>query len=146
VLLAGHEVFGERRYLDLLAARLHAELERQDARGAFPGYGGTFVTALELLEALDYGAAKGVEVLPETELVEPLLRAARFSLSLQEKSSPDRWMLGGVYGQSNYAHARDVVHGRDAGYALQLWLRLAGCRASTYTVLGWERKGSGKKR
>lgn len=48
-------------------------------------------------------------------------------------------MLGGVYGQSNYAHARDVVHGRDAGYALQLWLRLAGFRASTYTVLGWEK-------
>jgi hypothetical protein len=145
VLLAGHEVFGEKRYLELFAARLRTELERQDARGAFPGYGGTFVTALELLEALDYAAAQGVEILPEAELVEPLLRAARFSLTLQEKSSPDRWMLGGVYGQSNYAHARDVVHGRDAGYALQLWLRLAGCRASTYTVLGWGRRASGKK-
>jgi len=145
VLLAGHEVFGEQRYLDLLAARIRTELERQDARGAFPGYGGTFVTALELLEALDYAAAQGVEVLPEAELVEPLLRAARFSLTLQERESPDRWMLGGVYGQSNYAHARDVVHGRDAGYGLQLWLRLAGCRASTYTVLGWERRSARRK-
>jgi hypothetical protein len=135
-LLAGCQAFGERRYVELVAARLRAELARQDARGAFPGYGGTFVTALELLEALDL-AAEGVEVLPAGELVEPLLAAARFSLSLQEKASPDRFMLGGVYGQSNYAHARDVVHGRDAGYALQLWLRLAGQRASTYTVLGW---------
>ena len=41
-----------------------------------------------------------------------------------------------------HAHARDVVHGRDTGYAMQLWLRLAGYRASMYTVLGWEpRKG-----
>jgi hypothetical protein len=144
VLLAGHDAFGDKRYLELFASRIRTELARQDERGAFPGYGGTFVTALELLEALDYSAAKGVEIMPEHELLDPLLRAARFSLSLQEKSSPDRWMLGGVYGHSNYAHARDVVHGRDCGYGLQLWLRLAGCRASTYTVLGWERKRSGK--
>jgi hypothetical protein len=143
-LFAGYETFGERRYLDLAATRLRAELARQDARGAFPGYGGTFVTALELLEALDVAAARGVATLPEEDLVEPLLRAARFGLTLQERSSPDRYMLGGVYGQSNYAHARDVIHGRDTGYALQLWLRLAGYRAATYTALGWSggrRKG-----
>jgi len=136
-LLAGYKAFGRKEYLELVAARLRAELARQAPNGAFPGYGGTFVTALELLEALDL-AADGVPVLPAHELVEPLLAAARFSLSLQERTSPDRFMLGGVYGQSNYAHARDVVHGRDAGYALQLWLRLAGQRAATYTVLGWE--------
>ena len=77
--------------------------------------------------------------------MEPLLRAGRFSLTLQEKTNPDRYMLGGVYGQCNYAHGRDVVHGRDAGYALQLWLRLAGHRASTYTALGWERKAAARK-
>jgi hypothetical protein len=145
VLFAGHQAFGRKPYLELAAARLRTELARQDARGAFPGYGGTFVTALELLEALDL-AAEGAEVLPAGELVGPLLAAARFSLSLQERTSPDRFMLGGVYGQSNYAHGRDVVHGRDAGYALQLWLRLAGYRAATYTVLGWEcRNGKRKK-
>lgn len=142
-LFAGHEAFRNKRYLELAAARLRAELARQDDRGAFPGYGGTFVTALELIEALDL-AAEGAEVLPPDELREPLLRAARFSLSLQEKTSPDRFMLGGVYGQSNYAHARDVVTGRDTAYALQLWLRLAGCRASTYTVLGWEKAARGQ--
>jgi hypothetical protein len=146
VLLAGYEAFGEKRYLELFAARIRTELKRQDARGAFPGYGGTFVTALELVEALDFAATRHVEILPAAELTEPLLKAARFSLSLQEKSSPDRWILGGVYGQSNYAHARDVVHGRDAGYALHLWLRLAGFRAATYTVLGWERKPSRNKK
>ena len=57
---------------------------------------------------------------------------------MQERTSGDRFLLGGVYGQSNYATARDTVHGRDTGYALQLWLRLAGYRAPMYTVLGWE--------
>lgn len=137
-LLAGYKVFGHRRYLELVARRLRKELQRQAPNGAFPGYGGTFVTALELLEALDVAAAEGVEILPAAELVEPLQRAMRFTLTLQERTSPDRFLLGGVYGESNYAHARDTVHGRDTGYALQLWLRLAGCRASTYTVLGWE--------
>jgi uncharacterized protein YyaL (SSP411 family) len=144
-LFAGYQAFGEQRYLELAAARLRTELARQAPNGAFPGYGGTFVTALELLEALDL-AAEGAEVLPPGELIEPLLAAARLGLALQEKASPDRFMLGGVYGQSNYAHARDVVHGRDAGYALQLWLRLAGHRAATYAVLGWERRPPAKKR
>jgi len=136
-LFAGHQALGKQSYLDLAAVRLRAELARQAPNGAFPGYGGTFVTALELIEALDLAAA-GAEVLPPDELREPLLAAARFGLTLQEKTSPDRFLLGGVYGQSNYATARDVVHGRDTGYALQLWLRLAGYRASAYTVLGWE--------
>ncbi|MHC4916237.1 MAG: hypothetical protein ACYTGB_12175 [Planctomycetota bacterium] len=138
VLLAGYEVFKEKRYLELFAERVRTELGRQDERGAFPGYGGTFVTALELLEALDCAAAWGVEVLPEKEIVGPLLKAARFGLSLQIGDDPDRFMLGGVCGQGNYAHNRDVVHGRDTGYALQLWLRLAGHRASAYTVLDWK--------
>ncbi|MCG3179766.1 MAG: hypothetical protein BIFFINMI_02109 [Phycisphaerae bacterium] len=135
-LLAGHQLLGRRRYLDLATERLRAELARQDDRGAFPGYGGTFVTALELLEALDLADA-GVVVVPPEEIVGPLLRAARFGLTLQERTNENRYMLGGVYGQSNYAHARDVVHGRDTAYALQLWLRLSGRRASTYTTLGW---------
>jgi Glycosyl hydrolase family 76 len=137
VLLAGYEIFKEQRYLKLFATRLRTELARQDQRGAFPGYGGTFVTALELLETLDVAAAWGVEILPAKEILEPLLKAARFGLSLQVVDDPSRFMLGGVYGQSNYAHARDVVHGRDTAYALQLWLRLAGFRAATFTVLGW---------
>jgi hypothetical protein len=137
VLFAGYRAFGEKRYLETAAKRLRVEMDRQAPGGAFPGYGGTFVAALELLEALDLGAECGVDILPEEQAVESLLRAARFGLTLQEKESYDRFMLGGVFGQSNYAHARDVVHGRDTGYALQLWLRLAGHRASIYTVLGW---------
>jgi hypothetical protein len=137
VLMAGYREFGDEACRKLAAARLRGELSRQAASGAFPGYGGTFVTALELVEALDLAAA-GCEVLPAAEILDPLLRAARFGLTIQEKHSPDRFLLGGVYGQSNYAHARDTAHGRDTGYALQLWLRLAGHRASTYTVLGWE--------
>ncbi|MDD4889380.1 MAG: hypothetical protein PHU85_05580 [Phycisphaerae bacterium] len=136
VLLAGHQVFGKKSYLDLAAKRLRAEIARQAPNGAFPGYGGTFVTALELLEALDFAEA-GVQVLPADELVKPLMAAATFGLSLQERTSPDRFMLGGVYGQSNYGTARDIVHSRDANYALQLWLRLAGHRAAAYTTLGW---------
>ena len=138
VLLAGYEVFKEQKYLDIFAARIRTELARQDERGAFPGYGGTFVTGIELIEALDVSQAWGIDILPAEELVDSLLRAGRFGLSLQAADDPDRYMLGGVYGQGNYAYNRDVVHGRDAAYAMQLWLRLAGRRASTYTVLGWE--------
>ncbi|MFO7898119.1 MAG: hypothetical protein R6V58_03550 [Planctomycetota bacterium] len=136
-LFAGHQMFGRGEYLDLAADRLRAELGRQAENGAFPNFGGTFVTGLELAEALDLAAA-GVEVLPPDEIKEPLLRAARFGLTLQERTDKDRYMLGGVYGQSNYGTSRDTIHGRDVGYALQLWMRLAGHRASTYTVLGWE--------
>lgn len=134
VLLIGYKIFGEKKYLNLMSDRLLAELSRQDARGAFPGYGGTFVTALELLEVLDFQANEGVKILEAETLAKPLLKAARFSLSLQEKTNADRFMLGGVYGQSNYAHARDVVHGRDAGYAMHLWLRLGGFQAQTFAV------------
>lgn len=138
-LFAGYEVLKNEGYLEVVRERLRAELARQDERGAFPGYGGTYVTALELLEALDISADRGVEILPEEELVGPLLTAARFGLTQQDKTNPDRYMLGGIYGQSNYAHAKDVVHGRDVVYCLQLWLRLAGHRASIYTTLGWEK-------
>ena len=135
-LFAGHQMFGRQEYLDLAAERLRAELGRQAENGAFPNLGGTFVTALELLDALDL-AAEDVEVLPPDDIRGPMLRAARYGLSLQERTDKDRFLLGGVYGQSNYGTARDTIHGRDTGYALQLWMRLAGYRASTYTVLGW---------
>jgi hypothetical protein len=137
-LIAGYQATGKQAYLDLVTERLRAELKRQAPNGAFPGYGGTFVTALELIECMDMSVASGVEVLPIDELREPLMRAARFGLPLQEKTSPDRYMLGGVYGQANYATARDTVHGRDTAYALQLWLRMAGQRALMYTTLGWD--------
>ncbi len=136
-LMAGFQATGDARYLKLACDRLCAELARQAPSGTFPGYGGTFVTALELIEALDLSAG-GVEVLPVHGLRGPLLKAARFALTLQERSSPDRWMLGGVYGQSNYATARDTVHARDTNYALQLFLRMSGRRAGAYTTLGWD--------
>lgn len=145
-LFAGHLVFRERALLDLAAARLRRELTRQAPSGAFPGYGGTFVTALELLDALDMAAA-GHPVLPAEELREPLLRAARFGLSLQERQSANPFLHGGVYGQCNYGLARDVVHGRDAAYGLQLWLRLAGYHSPIYSAPAWmNAKQSAKKR
>jgi hypothetical protein len=135
-LFAGYMAFEKQAYLDCAAERIRAELKRQSASGAFPGYGGTFVTALELIEVLDL-AAEGIDVMPADEVKEPLLRAARFSLTKQETTSGDRFLFGGVYGEGNYAHPHNTVHGRDTGYALQLWLRLAGHRAGMYTVLGW---------
>lgn len=135
-LYAGYLVFGDTTLRDLAAKRLRNELARQAPNGAFPGYGGTFVTALELLDALDMAAA-GYTILPAEELIEPLRRAARYGISLQERQSANRFMLGGVYGQSNFGLARDVVHGRDAAYGLQLWLRLAGYPATLYSVPAW---------
>jgi hypothetical protein len=139
-LFAGHAACGKQAYLDCAAERLRVELGRQAENGAFPNFGGTFVTALEMLEVLDL-AAEGVIVLPPDEIVEPMMRAARFGLTLQDRTSPDRFVHGAVYGQANYATARDTVHGRDVVYAMQLWLRLAGYRAGAYTVLGWEPRG-----
>ncbi|MDD1713563.1 MAG: hypothetical protein LUQ69_10400 [Methanoregulaceae archaeon] len=138
VLLAGYRLFGEKRYLDLFCKRLRAEWSRQAPDGAFPGYGGTFVTALEMAEALEFHA-EGVATLPEAELRDRLLRAARFTLTLQEKQSIGRFVLGGVYGESNYATARDIVHARDTAYGLLLWLKLAGHAAPAYAVLDWEK-------
>jgi len=139
-LMAGYRTFGQKRYLDLVAARLGVELARQAGNGAFPGYGGTYVTGLELAEALDLSAEDGIEVLPAGQLRDSLLAAGWFGLASQERTSPDRFLLGGVFGQANYGTARDTVHARDTNYALQLFLRLSGHRAATYTTLGWERK------
>ena len=134
ILLIGYKIFGDKKYLEILNNRLHEELSRQDNRGAFPGYGGTFVTALELIETLEFISNEGVKIIEVEKIKASLLKAARFSLTLQEKTSADRFMLGGVYGQSNYAHARDIVHGRDTGYAMHLWLKLAGFSAQTFSV------------
>jgi len=134
VFLMGYKVFGETQFLEILNSRINEEISRQDDRGAFPGYGGTFVTALELLELLDFAQEEITQLFDTQKIYGSLLKASRFSLCLQEKTSADRFLLGGVYGQSNYAHARDVVHGRDAGYAMHLWLRLAGFQAQTFAV------------
>jgi hypothetical protein len=137
-LLAGYRLFNDKKLLDLFASRMRVEWSRQAESGAFPGYGGTFVTALEMLEALEFLAA-GVPVLPEGELKERLLKAARFTLTLQEQASQERFLHGGVYGESNYGLSRSIVHARDTTYGIQLWLQLAGYSAPAYGVMAWER-------
>jgi len=137
-LLAGYRLFNEKRCLDIFASRMLVEWARQAESGAFPGYGGTFVTALEMLEALEFHAA-GMPILPEPELRERLLRAARFTLALQERGSAERFLHGGVYGECNYGLSRQIIHARDTTYGIQLWLRLAGYPAPAYGVMAWER-------
>ena len=137
ILFAAFMMTGDKKYKDFAAKRIRDELSIQADNGAFPGYGGTPLTALELIEALDLYEA-GYEILPPDEIQEPLLNALDCCIELQERDNHDPFLMGGVYGQANYATTRDVIHGRDVGYALNLFLRAAGYRASAYTLLGWE--------
>ncbi len=136
-LFAAYMITGEDKYKDLAARRLRDELGRQAECGAFPGYGGTPLTAIELIEALDLAEA-GYEILPPEELIAPLMSAAEYCLDLQERDNHDPLLMGGVYGQTNYGTTRDVVHGRDVVYAMILFIRLAGYRSSGYSLLGWD--------
>ncbi|MBL8028462.1 MAG: hypothetical protein JNL74_18705 [Fibrobacteres bacterium] len=136
VLLAGFKLFKEMRFLKLFEKRMRLEWTRQAESGAFPGYGGTFVTSIEMIDALEM-IAQGVEILPQEELVYRLRQAALFSLTTQERHSTDRYLLGGVFGESNYAYGRDIIHARDTAYGIQLWLKLAGFEAKEYSIQGW---------
>lgn len=137
-LFAAYVASGKEKYRDLGAKRIRNELGRQAKNGAFPGYGGTTATAVELIEALDLASA-GYEILPAEEIEKPLRKAVDYSLSLQERTNHDRMLMGGIYGQSNFSTSSDIVHGRDVVYAINLFLRLAGYRASAYSVLGWDK-------
>lgn len=133
VLLIGYRLSKEKRYLDLYKKRMIAEWTRQSSSGAFPGYGGTFVTALEMLDLLLFQAETGMEILPTEELKMRLLLASSHTMTLQNTDSTDRWISGGVYGESNYGLGRDIIHARDTAYGVLLWLQLAGFNSQEYS-------------
>ncbi|MBL8025502.1 MAG: hypothetical protein JNL74_03780 [Fibrobacteres bacterium] len=133
ILLVGYRLFKEKRYLELYRKRMMAEWDRQSSSGAFPGYGGTFVTALEMLDLLEFQAETGIEVLPTEELKRRLLLAGEYTLTLQNAISTDRWVSGGVYGESNFGLGRDIIHARDTAYGVLLWLQLAGFHCQEYS-------------
>jgi len=135
-LMAAFLCFENERYLDVVRKRIDWLMSLQDDDGSFPNSGGTFVTALTLLEFVDLIEAKG---LPDATapLIDSLLAAARFGLSLQETESRDRRAYGGFYGQSNYGVSRDRIHNRSTNYSIHLNLRLAGHDAPCLRALGW---------
>lgn len=135
-LLAAFLCFQDERYLDVARRRIGWMMSLQDADGSFPNSGGTFVTALTLLELVDLIEAKGLSD-KTGPMIESLLKAARFGLTLQETTLRDRRAYGGFYGQSNYGVSRDRIHNRDAAYSSHLYLRLAGHDAPVFRALGW---------
>ncbi len=136
VLMAAFLEFEDEAYLDLARKRLRWMMSLQDEDGSFPNSGGTFVTALTMLEFCDLAEKKG---LPDDtgEIVERLLRAARFGLTLQNHDPRDRRAYGGFWGQSNYGVGRDRIHNRSTSYGGHLFLRLAGHDAPCLSVTQW---------
>ncbi|HOX05097.1 MAG TPA: hypothetical protein PK280_01745 [Planctomycetota bacterium] len=135
-LVAAYLAFEDERYLKLLRRRLDLLLGMQDADGSLPNYGSTFVFALDALDFLELVKARRLPDKTE-RLVDGLLRAARFGLTLQETGLRDRRAYGGIYGQSSFGVSPDRVHQRDTNYGMHLYLRLAGHEAPVVSAFGW---------
>ncbi len=135
-LMAGFRAFEDERYLALARERVKWMASMQDADGSFPNSGGTFVTALTLLDFVELAAERGLkdDVGPLSAAV---LRAARFGLGLQCGEHRDLKAYGGFFGQSNYGVGRDRIHNRSTTYAMHFYLRLAGCQAPCLSAMGW---------
>jgi hypothetical protein len=138
-LLAGFLAFEDERCLELARKRIRYYLSLQDGDGSFPNYGGTFVTALTLLDFVEVARLKN---LPDDvgPVIDALLAAARYGLSQQCAEHRDRRAYGGLFGQSSYGVGRDRIHNRSTSYAGHLWLRLAGHNAPCLSALGWQGK------
>jgi len=135
--MAAFLAFEDERYLDLARKRVAWMMSLQDADGSFPNSGGTFVTALTLLDFLELVSLKGLP--DETDqIAESCLSAARIGLTLQEIMSRDRRAYGGLYGQSNYGVGRDRIHNRSTSYSIHLNLRLAGHEAPCFSAVAWD--------
>jgi hypothetical protein len=135
-LMAAFQEFGDEAYLDLARKRVAWMSSLQDEDGSFPNGGGTFVTALTLLDFIELVETKGLpdDVGPATEA---LLKAARFGLTLQNHDTRDVRAYGGMWGQSTYGVSRDRIHNRSTSYGAHLYLRLAGYDAPCLTSIGW---------
>jgi hypothetical protein len=135
-LLAAFLTFDDEKFLDVARKRVSYYLSLQAEDGSFPNYGGTFVTALTLL---DFAQLATERQLPDDmgPVIDALLKAAYFGLSLQCTEHRDRRAYGGLWGQSSFGVGRDRIHNRSTTYATHLWLRLAGHRAPCLSALGW---------
>ena len=135
-LVAAYLAFEDERYLALARERVKWMASMQDADGSFPNSGGTFVTALTLLDFIELAAERGLKD-DVGSLSAAVLRAARFGLGLQCGEHRDLKAYGGFFGQSNYGVGRDRIHNRSTTYAMHLYLRLAGCQAPCLSSGGW---------
>lgn len=134
--LAAFLSFEDERHLDLARKRVAWMMEKQASNGAFPNGGGTFVTALTLLDFIEVAKLKG---LPDDTgpMADALLKAARHGLGLQETKPGDLRTYGGLYGQCNYGVSRDRIHNRSTSYSMYLYLRLAGGACPIASAVGW---------
>ncbi|MFO7899571.1 MAG: hypothetical protein R6V58_11000 [Planctomycetota bacterium] len=135
-LMAAFLEFDDEQYLELARKRVRWMMAYQDDDGSFPNGGGTFVTAITLLEFVELVERAGLP--DETAgVIESLLKAARFGLTLQNRDPGDVRAYGGLWGQSSYGVGRDRIHNRSTSYAGNLWLRLAGEAAPCLSPLAW---------
>jgi hypothetical protein len=135
-LMAAFLEFGEERFLDVVRGRIAYYMSLQDENGSFPNYGGTFVTALTLLDFIELVQLKGLkdDLGPVND---SLKKAALHGLSLQCHDSADIRAYGGLWGQSSFGVGRDRIHNRSTAYAAHLWMRLAGHTIPCFSALNW---------
>ena len=141
VLMAAYLALGERGYLDWAVRRLTDELAWQSPAGGSPNFGGTGVCALEWLDLAELARAHKLGIDP-APFAAAALRAGRYGLTIQERTSDDPFAHGGIYGEANYGLTRTTLHNRDAAYMLPTFLRLAGVPCPVPSALGWEEAGA----
>ncbi len=135
-LMAAFLEFGEERFLDVARGRIAYYMSLQDENGSFPNFGGTFVTALTLLDFIELVELKGLQddIAP---VANSLKKAALHGLSLQCHDTADIRAYGGLWGQSSFGVGRDRIHNRSTAYAAHLWMRLAGHKIPCFSALNW---------
>ena len=135
--MAGWLALDDSRLLDLARGRVGVVLSQQDGDGSSPGFAGTFVVGLTLLNFRDLVEAKGLD--DDTAPLQAAAdRAASFAPSVQERSPQDLRAYGGLYGQSSYSVSRAQIHNRSIGYSLIFMLRYeGGVEVPGYNVMAW---------
>ena len=124
----------------ILATIIH-QIEAQNSlmreNGAYPSFGGTFVSGINNLEFLALVEAEKLDI--DTSAVENCVRKiAEFGLTLQDKESENPRVHGGLYGQSDYGIGRDWIHHRSTAYSCNFYLRLLSDKTiSSLSSFGW---------
>lgn len=137
VLMAAYLALDERKYLDWAVRRLVSELEWQSPAGSCPNVGGTGVCALEWMDLAQLAAANDLGIDPKP-FAAAALKAVRFGLTIQERTSDDPFAHGGLYDEANYNLTRTTLHNRTGTYLLAAFLRAGGCTCPVPSALGWE--------
>ena len=136
-LVCDYQLHKDKKTLELLTHRINAQNSLMTENGAYPSFGGTFASGINNLEFLKLVETEKLDI--DTSATEKCIhKIAEFGLTLQEKETNDKRLLGGLYGQSNYGISRNCIHHRSTAYSINFYLKLLNNKTiSSLSSFGW---------